>query len=314
MLSGPVCVSKVGWLGVWFLLFAVSGEGGDGSIEGEVLDKSSRQPLANSNVYLQNTAIGCATREDGSFQLEPVPQGAYNLIVSHVAYTPETLTVRVAQSQEIDLLILVVQEPVALKGMVVEGARCLGEAVLEKKIIGSQDIRVHAGGFCSDVCRYVQNLPGVTPGLSEESGVFIVRGGAPDENAVFFSGIELLHPFHFHGLSFVVPSDLIERATFYPGAFSVQYGNALSSVMAITPKGSEKREGFWRHDVANFGAGYTGPTVKDVHLLGSLRRTYYRVKFGPLSGSQDLQPEYYYDAVGRLVWDCHPHGFPPIIG
>jgi len=56
------------------------------SISGAVYDAESRQPLPNVNVFLGNTKIGTGTDAQGSFSLNGIPAGRYELVFSRVGY------------------------------------------------------------------------------------------------------------------------------------------------------------------------------------------------------------------------------------
>ncbi len=53
-------------------------------VEGAVFDYQRKQ-VAGASVYLNNTTIGTITKDDGSFSLI-VPQGNFELIISHIGY------------------------------------------------------------------------------------------------------------------------------------------------------------------------------------------------------------------------------------
>ncbi len=56
-------------------------------IRGRVLDKSDRQPLPYSSIYLSGKAIGTVTNDNGQFQLKlPSKYLADTIIVSCIGY------------------------------------------------------------------------------------------------------------------------------------------------------------------------------------------------------------------------------------
>jgi hypothetical protein len=56
------------------------------SVSGVVVDVESRLPLVNVNVFLSNTKIGTGTDAQGSFSLNGIPAGKYELVFSRVGY------------------------------------------------------------------------------------------------------------------------------------------------------------------------------------------------------------------------------------
>ena len=65
---------------------------GQFAVTGTVLDSASREPLAGSSVFCQNTTLGTATNKQGEFSLT-LKSGGYDLIVSYTGY--QTQTVRI---------------------------------------------------------------------------------------------------------------------------------------------------------------------------------------------------------------------------
>ena len=53
---------------------------------GHIKDKITGEPVFNVNVFLENTTLGTITQYDGSYCLENIPLGSYNLIISHIGY------------------------------------------------------------------------------------------------------------------------------------------------------------------------------------------------------------------------------------
>ncbi|HEX9652932.1 MAG TPA: carboxypeptidase-like regulatory domain-containing protein [bacterium] len=56
------------------------------NLSGRVLDAENNAPLANVNVFLSQTLLGCATNTNGEFVLNGVPLGTHDLIVSCIGY------------------------------------------------------------------------------------------------------------------------------------------------------------------------------------------------------------------------------------
>jgi len=56
------------------------------TISGKVVTASDRKPVANASVFLNSTTTGAKTADDGSFTLNNVRPGQYDLVVSIVGY------------------------------------------------------------------------------------------------------------------------------------------------------------------------------------------------------------------------------------
>jgi len=57
------------------------------SIQGKVVDATTKDPLQFVTVYFANTNIGAGSNEDGSFKLDKILVGKYDLVASMVGYT-----------------------------------------------------------------------------------------------------------------------------------------------------------------------------------------------------------------------------------
>ncbi len=60
------------------------------TIQGKVIDKETKKPLENVNVFLSNTTIGTTTNDEGTFIINNVPYGSYNIIFSYLGYEIES--------------------------------------------------------------------------------------------------------------------------------------------------------------------------------------------------------------------------------
>lgn len=87
------------------LIFSQIGRGQQYSLRGSVVDSITAQPVANASVYFANSAIGTATGTDGSFMLNNIPTGTYQLIVSTVGYKTTLKHVTVAKDETIRVLL-----------------------------------------------------------------------------------------------------------------------------------------------------------------------------------------------------------------
>ena len=67
------------------------------SISGIVLDSKSNEPLPYCNVYLSRSLMGSYTEENGSFQINNVAPGTYQLVVSFIGYQTHTQTIELSE-------------------------------------------------------------------------------------------------------------------------------------------------------------------------------------------------------------------------
>jgi hypothetical protein len=65
-------------------------------LKGTVTDKETGKPLPGASVFMSNTSFGTATKEDGSFILQQLPAGKYDMVVSAIGYETVVLSVQTA--------------------------------------------------------------------------------------------------------------------------------------------------------------------------------------------------------------------------
>ena len=92
-------------------------------ITGKIVDADSRTPSLNVNVFLANTTIGAASATDGSYIIEFVPPGIYDLVVSMIGYEVKTINIRVAYSQDYQFDIKLNSKPIQGDLIAVEAPR-----------------------------------------------------------------------------------------------------------------------------------------------------------------------------------------------
>ena len=62
------------------------------TISGRITDAETGAPMFGVNLFLANTTIGSTTWMDGTYIIENIPLGLYDLIVSHIGYKIKPLT------------------------------------------------------------------------------------------------------------------------------------------------------------------------------------------------------------------------------
>jgi len=64
-------------------------------ITGRVVNSSDKKPVANASVFLNNSAIGAKTADDGTFKLNNAKPGKYDMVVSFVGFETYRQTITV---------------------------------------------------------------------------------------------------------------------------------------------------------------------------------------------------------------------------
>ncbi|MDD5308045.1 MAG: TonB-dependent receptor [Deltaproteobacteria bacterium] len=188
---------------------------------------------------------------------------------------------------------------------VVRGRRPPRE-VTRREITAREITRIPGTG--GDALRAVQNMPG-TARAAFGSGDIIVRGSAPQDSQIFFDSMPVPQLYHFGGLTSVVNSDLLERIDFYPGNYSVRYGNATGGVVDVTPRApkTDRLHAYVDADVWDATALAETPIGKDWSVAASVRRSYIDAILSAGDFFDDLRftvaPRYY---DYQVIADYHP--------
>ena len=140
------------------------------------------------------------------------------------------------------LNIMLLPVTIDLEGVQVRASRPDNITVIRIPAVAGAVIPSVAGG----VEAAIASLPGVAS-YNELSSSYSVRGGSYDENLVYINDIEVYRPYLIRsgqqeGLSRINP-DLTSEVHFSPGGFSAAYGDRMSSVLDITYREPERKEG-----------------------------------------------------------------------
>lgn len=145
-----------------------------GRLRGHVTELGNGQPLPGASVQITQLKKGVITNDDGRFQLENIPEGKYDLLVSFVGYTAEAREITVQAGKE-------VQADVQLKA-----SQSIKEVVVvaygsQKKITVTGAISTVKGQDLarSPVPDLSQAMVGRTPGILAQQA-----GGQPGNSQV----------------------------------------------------------------------------------------------------------------------------------
>ena len=95
------------------------------NVSGIVVDSLTKEPLPFVNVFLANTTMGASTATDGSFTIQSMSPGKYDLVASYVGYKPYMIAVDFTVKEngftkEIKLTVELAQEAKQLQEIVIK--------------------------------------------------------------------------------------------------------------------------------------------------------------------------------------------------
>jgi TonB family protein len=147
--------------------------------------------------------------------------------------------------------------------------------------VSRQEIRT-IPGTGGDPLRAIESMPGVGR-APFGAGDLIIRGSAPNDSAVFINGVPVPNnPYHFGGMTSVIPVEALERLDFRPGNFGPEYGRAMGGVVDIGLRAPRKDRfsGVVQFDVIDGRLLLQGPLGKHTRVLVAGRRSWLDAWYG----------------------------------
>lgn len=274
---------------ICFMLFITGSiQAQNGTIKGRVVSAVNNQPLAFASVLVQGQDLGAVTDIEGNYVLDSLPAGLYNLKATYVGFETKTVfEVRVPANRVINLDFALEPSNNELGEVVIKSEAFVKkeEAPVSLRTVGVDEIARNPGGN-RDISRVIQTLPGVTPTVAFRNDL-IIRGGAPGENKFFIDGIEVPTINHFAtqgasgGPVGMINVNFLREVEFYSGAFPVNYGPTLSSVMAFSQKDGNRDQIGAQATIGatDFGLAVEGPMGPKASYMVSVRRSYLQLLF-----------------------------------
>ncbi len=248
------------------------------TVRGMVIDADSQLPLIGVSIWIADSDpyVSTSTNAEGKFRLVDIPIGRINLQMSYIGYENKTVpNVVLNSAKEVVLKIEMQESLMEIDEAVVVIDKERGEALNDMALISVRSISPeetnrYAGGF-NDPSRIMSNFAGVT-NTQDGSNDIIIRGNSPKYIQWRLEGIQITNPNHFADQSSVggsistLNNNLLSASDFYTGAFSPEFGNALSGVYDVRLRtgNNEKME-------AVFGFGLIGT---DFTLEGPFKKGY----------------------------------------
>ncbi|MBX2846658.1 MAG: TonB-dependent receptor plug domain-containing protein [Saprospiraceae bacterium] len=196
---------------------------------GNIIEKSTSEPLAFSVIRLLPSGKTAITEEDGSFRISGSSTND-KIEVSYIGFGKRTFPIKnncatyALEAAEIQI------EQVVLKHYLSDGIdrdESGRPVVLSPKRIG-----IVPGQPEADVMQSIQLLPGITSPQENASDIYI-RGGSPDQNYITLDNIPLYHTGHFFGMISGINPHVTNSVSVQKNATNPKYGGRVSGVVEI---------------------------------------------------------------------------------
>ena len=190
-----------------------------------------------------DTHRGTATDISGYYIIPNINPGNYTLKIMMIGYMTKEQAVIVSDiSQKTNFEL--VPEPIQGNEIKVSAERMRFEKRVEISRVNltNEDIRKAPAFVEADLFRTIQMLPSVNAS-NDFNAALIVRGGSPDENLILLGGTEIYNPYHIGGIFSTFNVEMISDSEFLAGGFPAKYGGRLSSVLSITSRDGDSKNG-----------------------------------------------------------------------
>lgn len=293
------------FLAFFSLIFASLQAQNTGTVSGVILDKNSQETLIGATVSVEGTELGTSTDIDGSFSIEGIPVGSYNIVATYVGYkTLSKFNVVITSGNDNIINFQMEEESIKIEGAVVTVNRSISVTTPENpnsiQKLSTEEIKSNPGGNF-DISRVVQTLPGVAGaiGVGGFRNDIIIRGGAPNENVYYLDGIEVPIINHFStqgsagGPQGMLNVSFIEGVTLSTSSMHSRYDNALSSVFQFDQRTGNPNQfqGNFRLSSTEAALTLEGPINEKITYLASARRSYLEFLFKAID--LPIRPNYW---------------------
>jgi TonB-dependent receptor len=168
------------------------------NLKGKVTDRTSKDGLALAFVVVKGTNLGTAADLDGNYFLKNIPAGNQTFIVSYIGYESDTVSINIPR----DGTTLI--RDFALKATAIEGeevvvtAQAQGQvSAIQQQLASDKIVNIVSEQRIQQLpdfnaAQAISRLPGIsTTQSSGEANKVVIRGMAPQYNAVNVSGISM---------------------------------------------------------------------------------------------------------------------------
>ncbi|TDE16850.1 TonB-dependent receptor [Dyadobacter psychrotolerans] len=247
------------------LLFTVLASSAQTRISGKITDQKGIV-IPGANIYIKGTYDGSSSDLNGSFQFSTDEKGKQILVIQSIGFkakesevecAAQPLIVNISLSESINLLTAVT---------ITAGAM---EASDEKKAVVLKPLDIlTTSGAMGDITAAFLTLPGTS--TVGNDGRLFVRGGGASETSIYIDGLQVGNAFGSTVSN--VPTrtrfspNLFKGSFFSTGGYSAEFGQALSSALALNSLDMPLRN---QGDLSimTLGGGYTQTLVGKKNAL-----------------------------------------------
>lgn len=242
--------------------------------KGFILEKGTRRPLKEANLFVLPQKWKVTTDETGAFHLNENPTADNEIVINVSGYKKFSLkliTEYLEATKEKPFIFYIEKESYQYLETTVTGVREKKEA---QKTLRQEDFLTMPGSG-GDPVKAVQNLPGVNRSVGGDARV-VIQGSEPEDTRYNLGGHEVPLIFHFGGLTSIVTPEAVESVDYFSAGYGAEFSRALGGHIGLNvrdPK-TDRLHAFAFMDSFNSGGLVEGPIDEQSSFLVTGRYSY----------------------------------------
>ena len=301
------------FLFITYLSVSIYSQNNGQIVRGTVVDAFTGSPLIGATVIVQESdpLIGCITDNNGEFEFQHITPGRWSFTASVIGHKAATMSsMMVISGKESSLHFKLEERITELNDVVVKANSSKIKPLNEMALISTRSFSVEEterfAGSLGDPARMVSNFAGVIVNNDTRNDI-IIRGNSPLGLLWRIEGVDVPNPNHFGsqgttgGPVSMLNNNLLANSDFMTGAFTAEYGNALSGVFDLNLRSGNREKfeftgqvGFNGFELAAEGPVKLGKLVKNGSFIVDYRYSTLQLvsQLGFNMGTGTAIPEY----------------------
>lgn len=202
-----------------------------GSFAGKVVDGQTGEPLAGATVMLADASGGTSTNRAGSFNLNRLITGSYNIVFSYVGYEPVYKTVQIRPDRQLREEISLTPKPFNISPIIVTGhlPQIPRQSNFRQSLSLDPDWESYNG--MRDAIQSLNLFSGIQYGLPMTD--LHVQGGQRGEHRMLLDGVPVYNPYSFGQMFSAFSPYAINRVNLYKAGYGVQEGSQIAGIIDL---------------------------------------------------------------------------------
>ena len=282
----------------------------EGTISGNIIDKTNQLPLEGANISVVGTIKGVISDKNGDFLISELENGFYSISVSYMGYESKFVADIWVRDNAYEFLKIELNPAIInYEGVMVTQSYFSKTSVDQYNSISFNNDEIRrAPGSGQEISRILNALPSVAS-VGENRQDMLVRGGGPTENGFVIDNIHIPSISHFNtpdgrsnGPIGMINTEMVDDIEFFSNGFPAEFGNKLSSYGNISYRDGKKDSLAGNVSIGMGGAGslIEGSLLHDVTFIGSYRRSYLDLISDAINAGGGLPS--YDDLQGKLKY------------